>query len=108
MDDATRAWLLAQLGAATDPADLDTRYTRLHSARAVASEVLRERHAALLAQPARVGVSGVVSVDYAETIKALERKISLLEAGQPPAPDDPPAPDTGGVSTFPLMARGRR
>ncbi|MFD7922539.1 hypothetical protein ACFV3R_25345 [Streptomyces sp. NPDC059740] len=98
MDDATRAWLLAQLGTATDTTDLDARYARLGSARAVALEVLYQRRADLLAQPASLTVSGVVSVAYAENIKAIERQITALEAGDSPAPDDPTGP--GGSDTF--------
>lgn len=89
MDDATRRWLLSQLGTATDTADLDDRYTRLGNARAVAIEVLYQRKADLLAQPASVAVSAVVSVTYTENIKALERQIAFLEGGGAPAPDEP-------------------
>jgi hypothetical protein len=109
MDTAVRAWLLAQLGTTTDLTDLETRYTRLGGARAVALEVLRERLATLRAQPASVNVSSVVSVSYTENIRAYERQIALLEAGQPPAPDD--ATDTtdyGGFDVITLTARPRR
>lgn len=89
MDAAVRAWLTGQLGASSDQADLDTRYTRLGTARAVALEVLYERRSALVHdQPATVNVSSVVSVSYTENIKAIERQIALLEGGQPPAPDE--------------------
>lgn len=88
MDDATRQWLLDQLGTATDTALLDARYALLGSARAVALSILRQRLADLLAQPASVTVSGVVGVTYTENIKALERQIALLESGEPPAPDE--------------------
>lgn len=109
MDEATRAWLLAQLGTATPTADLDTRYLRLATGRAVAIEVLYERKAALLAQPASVSVSGVVSVVFSENIKALERQISILESGMPPAPDeDPDTGGPGGFGTIELTARPRR
>ena len=109
MDAAVQAWLLAQLGKSTDLADLAIRYTRLRTARAVALEVLRERLAALLTQPATVTVSGVVGVGFAENIKAYERQIAALEAGDPPAPDDP----TDGtqytdLSLFFLRERPRR
>lgn len=110
MDATTLAWLIAQLGAATDQADLDQRYARLRSARAVAIEVLYERKAALvMEQPASIGVSSVVSVSYVENIKAIERQISSLEAGESPAPDDP----TDGVSStgfdvIQLIERPRR
>ncbi|MFM9373269.1 hypothetical protein [Streptomyces sp. Da 82-17] len=109
MDTAVRAWLLAELGTATDQADLDTRYTRLGSARAVALEVLRERLAALRAQPASVNVSSVVAVTFTENIRSYERQIALLEAGQPPAPDDPTdttGPD--GLGVIRLVERARR
>ncbi|MFE1949919.1 hypothetical protein ACFW9D_05555 [Streptomyces sp. NPDC059524] len=103
MDTAVRAWLLAQLGTTTNIPDLETRYTRLGTARAVALEVLRERLAALLAQPATINVSSVVSVGTAENIKAYERQIALLEDGQPPAPDDPDDGTDGGPGQMGLM-----
>jgi hypothetical protein len=106
-----QAWLLAQLGPATPLADLEARYTRLGTARAVALEVLYERLAALLAQPANLNVSSVVSLGTAENIKAYERKIALLESGQPPAPDDPTPgdPDAGTqLGVFYLVERPRR
>lgn len=110
MDAAITAWLISQLGTTTDLADLEQRYARLGSARAVALEVLRERKAALvMEQPASIGVSSVVSISYAENIKAIERQIAALEAGQPPAPDDP----TDGISStgfdvIQLIERPRR
>jgi len=97
LDPNVQAWLLAELGTATSVADLETRYTRLGTARAVALEVLRERKAALIQQPASVNVSGAVAVTFTENIKALERQIEALEAGIPPAPDDPAG--TGGDET---------
>ncbi|MFE0206999.1 hypothetical protein [Streptomyces sp. NPDC058985] len=109
MDTAIRAWLLGQLGAATDVNDLENRYDRLGSARAVAIEVLNGRLADLLAQPTTVNVSGVVAVGFGENIKALERKIAALQAGDIPAPDDPDGPDTGsGIGWIVLQARPRR
>lgn len=111
LDTAVQAWLLAQLGTTTPLADLETRYTRLGTARAVALEVLNERLAALLQQPANVNVSSVVAVGFGENIKALERKIALLESGQPPAPDDPPGTgdqDTVHLGMFRLVERPRR
>jgi hypothetical protein len=106
-----QAWLLAQLGETTSLTDLDARYTRLGTARAVALEVLRGRLAALLQQPATVNVSTVVSVGTAENIKALERQIAALQAGTPPAPDDPPTTgtdDTPRIGIAHLIERRRR
>lgn len=113
LDTNVQAWLLSQLGEATPTADLETRYARLGTARAVALEVLRGRLAALLQQPATVNVSGVVGVGTGENIKALERKIAALEAGIPAAPDDPTVPgtDDSSLSTlgvFFLKERPRR
>lgn len=93
MDAATQAWLISQLGTATDLSDLNARYTRLGTARAVALEVLRQRLADLRAQVAKVAVSSVVSVDYSSNITAYERQIALLENGGSPAPDDPDESD---------------
>lgn len=102
------AWLKGELGPDTDLADLETRYQRLGTARAVALEVLRERLAALRAQPSTVNVSGVVAVGYTENIKAYERQIAALENGEPPAPDDPADGSTSSLGMITLHARPRR
>ncbi|WEH18111.1 hypothetical protein [Streptomyces sp. VNUA24] len=78
MDVAVRAWLLAQLGPTTDTSDLDARYARLASARAVANEVLAERRAQLLAEPLRMTVDGVVTIDQSNNLVGLERQIMAL------------------------------
>ncbi|MDX3075772.1 hypothetical protein [Streptomyces sp. MI02-7b] len=86
MDPAVLAWLLAQLGPATDQSDLQTRYGRLGSARAVALEVLSERRAKLLAEPLQLTVNGVVTLDQSNNLTGLERQIDAVQAAQ--APDD--------------------
>jgi hypothetical protein len=78
VDVAVRAWLLAQLGPTTDTSDLDARYARLTSARAVANEVLAERRAKLLADPLRMTVDGVVTIDQSNNLAGLERQIIAL------------------------------
>ncbi|MCK8431833.1 hypothetical protein G3I77_01990 [Streptomyces sp. D2-8] len=78
MDVAVRAWLLAQLGPTTDTSDLDARYARLASARAVANEVLAERRAKLLTDPLRMTVDGVVTIDQSNNLAGLERQITAL------------------------------
>lgn len=111
LDTNVQAWLLAQLGETTPVADLETRYSRLGTARAVALEVLRGRLAALIQQPATVNVSSVVGVGFAENIKALERQIENLEAGIPAAPDDPAdnsSDTTAAIGYVYLHARPRR
>lgn len=113
MDDATRQWLLAQLGTATNLADLDARYTRLGKARAVAIEVLTLRKADLIAQPASVTVSSVVGVTFTENIKAIERQLAELQAADAPlAPDEtePPAEEVsdGQFGIIRLIERPRR
>ena len=100
---AVTAWLKGELGTTADLADLEVRYARLGTARAVALEVVRERLAALRAQPATVSVSGVVNVGTAENIKAYERQIAALENGEPPAPDDPADGDTGNGSNLGIL-----
>jgi hypothetical protein len=112
VDTAVQAWLISQLGTATDLPDLTARYTRLGTARAVAIEIVNERLANLRAQVATVTVSSVVSVSIAENIKAYERQLALLQAGSPPAPDDPASPDDDSAGTalgmFYLIERTRR
>ncbi|MFJ4473236.1 hypothetical protein ACIP2X_37880 [Streptomyces sp. NPDC089424] len=107
MNDDVKAWLLAQLGSTTDLTDLEARYTRLKSGRAVALEVLRGRLATLLQQPSTVNVSGVVAVGFAENIKAYERQILALESGEIVAPDDPPATDDEDAAIGYLILRAR-
>lgn len=86
MDEFQRSWLLAQLGPDTDPADLERRFFRLRSVRAVALEVLGERRAKLLADPLKVSVDGVVTMDLQENLRGIERQIEQVR--QAPAPDD--------------------
>ncbi|MFF1916234.1 hypothetical protein ACFVYE_32525 [Streptomyces sp. NPDC058239] len=92
-------------------ADLELRYTRLGTARAVALEVVRERLSELLSSPGSVSVPGVVSINVAANIAAYERQITTLEAGEPPAPDDPADPDAdddGDFGIIQLVERPRR
>ncbi|WP_129768661.1 hypothetical protein [Streptomyces sp. L-9-10] len=94
MNEFQRSWLLAQLGPDTDPADLERRFFRLRSVRAVALEVLGERRAKLLADPLKVTVDGVVTMDLQENLRGIERQIDGVRQG--PAPDDPGDVDEGG------------
>ncbi|MEV4741590.1 hypothetical protein [Streptomyces sp. NPDC049555] len=100
------SWMLAQLGPDTDPADLQTRYARLASARAVVLEVLSERLAALLAEPLKVTVNGVLSVDQSANAAALERRITTVAADT--APDDTSAAGRDLLTTIALCPRRRR
>ncbi|MFD7639539.1 hypothetical protein ACFV4P_02685 [Kitasatospora sp. NPDC059795] len=94
MDPAALAWLLAQLGPSTDTDDLTARHHRLGTARAVALEVLAERRAALLADPLRLVVDGVVTMDRTGNLTGLERQLAALN--DTVGPDDTPADaDTG-------------
>ncbi|MFK8848442.1 hypothetical protein [Streptomyces sp. Ac-502] len=106
MPAAVLRWLLAQLGPDTDATDLTARYERLHSARAVVLEVLHERRAALLAEPLKVTVNGVATIDTSANVTALERTIAQL--ADEPAPDDPTAVDRSLLSTIELCPRRRR
>nr|BFD90962.1 hypothetical protein KitaXyl93_23220 [Kitasatospora sp. Xyl93] len=95
MDPATLAWLRAQLGPTTTTDDLNTRYQRLRTARAVASEVLAERRATLLADPLRLVVDGVVTVDRTANLTGIERQLALLQTTLGPdeaAPGDDTTP----------------
>ncbi|MEU0722861.1 hypothetical protein [Streptomyces sp. NPDC006140] len=87
MDEFQRSWLLAQLGPDTDPADLECRFFRMQSVRAVALEVLGERRAKLLADPLKVTVDNVVTMDLQENLRGIERQIEQVR--QAPAPDEP-------------------
>ncbi|WP_314250954.1 hypothetical protein OG280_26150 [Streptomyces virginiae] len=106
MTPAALAWLLAQLGATSDREDLANRYTRLASAREVAREVLSERRARLLAEPLRMTVDGVVTIDQSNNLQGIERQLAALN--DTAAPDDAAAGDPGiDLVTAPLVP-GRR
>ncbi|MDF9813001.1 hypothetical protein [Streptomyces sp. SPB162] len=107
MDPILLAWLRAQLGTATDEQDLATRFARLGRARAVAAEVLAERRAKLLAEPLRMTVDGVVTIDQSNNLTGLERQIVGL--AELVAPDDPAAGESGvDLVTAPLVPGRRR
>lgn len=78
LTDAEYAYLRSELGEA-DRGELDARYIRLGSTEAVAVEVLRERKAALVADPLAVTVQGVATVNTSENVKAIERQIAALQ-----------------------------
>ncbi|WP_327302978.1 hypothetical protein OG730_04755 [Streptomyces sp. NBC_01298] len=106
MDTEVLRWLLAQLGPDTDPSDLAQRYERWHSARAVAQEVLTERISSLLADPLRVSVNGIATIDQSGNVAALERRLAQL-TGQA-APDDVVESMLEVVTGIPLVPRQRR
>ena len=92
LTEAEYAYLRSELGDA-DRADLEIRYRRLGSLRAVAVEVLRERKAALLSDPLDVTVQGIATVNMAENLKALERQIAdLADSARSTPTDVHPAP----------------
>lgn len=106
MDPILLAWLRAQLGTATDEQDLATRYGRLGRARAVAVEVLSERRAKLLAEPLRMTVDGVVTIDQSNNLAGLERQIVGL--AELVAPDDPATGEASAdLLTAPLLPSRR-
>jgi hypothetical protein len=107
MDATVRAWLLAQLGTTTNTDDLGARYLRLGSAKAVAAEVLAERRAQLLADPLRMTVDGVVTMDNSNNLTGIERQIEAL--ADLTAPDEQgPADDLPELTAAPLRPARRR
>ncbi|MFK0106424.1 hypothetical protein [Streptomyces sp. NPDC091217] len=105
MDAAVLAWLLAQLGPATDQTDLLARYARLGTARAVALEVLYERRAKLLAEPLQLTVNGVATLDQSANLTGLERQITSVENAT--APDEPNGGDTLVIAPLESVHRRR-
>ncbi|MGM9465400.1 hypothetical protein [Streptomyces murinus] len=106
MDPTLLAWLRAQLGPTTDEQDLTVRYARLGRAREVAAEVLSERRAALLAEPLRMTVDGVVTIDQTNNLTGVERQIAAL--ADLVAPDDPAVGEASAdLVTAPLLPARR-
>ncbi|MFD8023677.1 hypothetical protein ACFV6G_25045 [Streptomyces lavendulae] len=106
MNSEVLRWLMAQLGPDSDPADLGQRYERLRSARAVAQEVLQERIAALLAEPLRVSINGIATIDQTNNVAALERR--LAQVADQPGPDEAEEAPLAAFASIPLVARMRR
>lgn len=80
LTDDQLAYLHAELGGSADEADMQVRYTRLGSVVAVAEETIRERLADLLAKPASVTLTGVMSKDTSANIRALQPQALRLAA----------------------------
>jgi hypothetical protein len=72
------AWLHSEVGTRLTDEQLQERYDRLGSVRDVALEALRERRTELIDSPLDVSVVGVASVNNAENVKAIERRLSAL------------------------------
>ncbi|MDY0816091.1 hypothetical protein [Kitasatospora purpeofusca] len=107
MDPAALAWLRAQLGPTTDTADLTERHSRLGTARAVALEVLAERRAALLADPLRLVVDGVVTMDRSANLTGLERQLAELHNALGPD-ETAPGGDTAPQFDMSVLTPARR
>ncbi|MEU5435432.1 hypothetical protein AB0G73_18920 [Streptomyces sp. NPDC020719] len=106
MDNDVLHWLQSQLGPGTSPTDLAERYKRLHSARAVAAEVLHERIAVLVAEPLKVTVNGVATIDNSANVAVLERQAAQIIHES--APDDSPMAGHDLLTTVELQSRPRR
>lgn len=115
LTDRQLAWVRTELGAQPDDAALHLSYASLGSVRDVVIAVLRRRRADLLSGPLSVAVSGVVTVNRAENVKAIERRLAtlaLLDADPSddtvPGPEDPGASRPEEFQTFTLTrTRGR-
>lgn len=101
------AYLHAELGTAADETDLQTRYDRLGSVVAVAEETVRERLADLLAKPASVTLSGVMSKDSSANIRALQPQADRLAAALRAELAAAGEPDLTGLGATSLLV-GRR
>lgn len=95
-------WLRDELGAKPDDAALQERYDDLGSIRDVGISILRSRRSALLARPLSTNVTGVASVNYAENVKALDRRIEALSRLDADPTDEPGEDVDGGTATVDL------
>jgi hypothetical protein len=78
LTDEETAYLRSELGPDVDLTDVQDRYTRLGTATAVVTEVLRERLAVLTSAPAQFAVSGVYSQDTSANIAALREQLARV------------------------------
>lgn len=79
MDDTALHVIRSWVGSNPSDTDLETRFDRLTDAQLVALEVLRERRADLVSNPAQFAVSGDYSQSTGKNIDALDADIVRLE-----------------------------
>jgi hypothetical protein len=91
LTDHQRKWIRSEIGDDVLDVVLDETFDRLGSVRDVALETLRKRRTAWLTQPMNITVSGVVGLNLAENVKAVERQIAQLVKM-----DDDPSDNAGG------------
>lgn len=78
-DGATLAQIRSWVGSEPSNDDLAVRFERLGSTNLTALEVLRERRANLLADPAKVSVDGDASWDWSKNLEVLDKQVAELE-----------------------------
>lgn len=71
-----RSWV----GAQPDDAELVLRFERLGTVEAVAQEILRERRANLLLDPAKMSIDGDASWDWTKNLELLNESLGHLDA----------------------------
>lgn len=71
-------YLRTQIGSGLNGSDAQDRFDRLGNTRLVVKEILEQRLADLLAQPATFNVAGEYSQSTAENIKALQQQLENL------------------------------
>lgn len=79
LDADVLAGIREHVGSTPADGDLETRYDRHGSVARVALEVIRERLADVLANPASLSVDGDYTEGWTANIRALERKQTQLE-----------------------------
>lgn len=89
------AWLRDEVGDTPSTDELNVMFERIGAVRDVAIAVWRRRRTNMLKSPLSTSLSGVASVNYAENVKALERRIAALERLDAD-PSDTPGEDTDG------------
>lgn len=104
-------WLHDELPDTVTDADLQDRYDRVGTVRDVALSVLRDQRSELLKSPLSVSVSGAVSLNSSENVKAIERQIaslSRLDDDPTSTPGEVAAGEVGGFSQHQMTrSRGR-
>lgn len=99
------AWLRDEVGDQPADADLQVRYDRTGSVRDVAVGVLRQRRANMLASPLSTTLQGVAAVNYAENVKALDRRIAALQLLDDDPTSDPGEDSDGGAAPVEYVER---
>lgn len=104
---AETAYLQSELGSGVDLADMQVRYDRLGSAKAVALEVIRQRLADALQAPTSFSIPGVYQETTTGNVSALQEQLKRVATEADVDGDGIPDSGASGVLQVQKLRRRR-